>query len=816
MQHTKTILKASLLTTGALFSASCAQAQVPTEPATAPAQNWSINVNAAQPGAAINPNFYGLMTEEINHAYDGGLYAELIRNRSFRDDDNKLVFWSPVQSGGTTANISLEKTGGVNDALYASLKLDATTNGARVGVANDGYWGIPVKPKTTFTGSFYAKSTTKTPLTVSIETNDDKTVLAQTTVKGIGTDWKKYSFTLKTGDVAQSLNNRLVVSTTKTGTIWLSMVSLFPPTFNNRVNGNRIDLTQKLIDMKPAFLRFPGGNYVDPGHYEWKKSIGPLDERPIGRAEWGYRSSLGLGLTEFLFWCDEVKMEPLLAVTDGRGWLAGDADVTSLVQDALDEIEYVSGDAKTTKWGAKRAADGHPAPMKLRYVEIGNEDFFDKLDVYNARFAKFYDAIRAKYPDLKIIATRDDISSRRPDLIDDHLYPSVRDMLHASHNYDNYDRSKPKIFVGEWATKVGEPTPPLIAALSDAAYLTGLERNADVVQMACYAPLFVNVNRGARQWGTNLIGYDALTSFGSPSYYMQSLFSHNKGDTVLPIKLSMPAAPVTAPIPHGSIGLGTWDTQAEYKDVSVTANGATALKGDFSGAKSGWNEERGDWKTQDGSLVQTSNATYSFASIGDPKWTDYTYHLKARKISGAEGFLIFFHVKGADDAIFWNIGGWKNTRSALQVAGGTGNTEFGNTNTTVETGRWYDIYIDVKGTHIRGSIDGKVITEAEEPQSATPETIYASSSRDTATGDIILKVINMAENAQTVQLNINGAPKIAANAAGWLLTGQPGDQNSVAEPQKIAPQAITINNTGASFSHEFAASSVSVIRLKTR
>src|SRR4030095_5154947 len=192
------------------------------------------------------------------------------------------------------------------------------------------------------------------------------------------------------------------------------------------------------------------------------------------------------------------------------------------VQEALDEIEYVIGDA-TTKWGGERAKHGHPAPFKLEYVEVGNEDFFDRSRSYDGRFAQFYDAIKAKYPQLQVISTMP-VQSRRPDLIDDHAYLSPRSMLRAVPRYHDYDRSAPKIFFGEWATQDGTPTPTLRAALSDAAWLTGLQQDADVVIMNCYAPLLVNVNRNASQWGTHLLGYDAAHSFGSPSYYAQVMF----------------------------------------------------------------------------------------------------------------------------------------------------------------------------------------------------------------------------------------------------------------------------------------------------
>ena len=390
---------------------------------------WQMTVQTDKPGAKINPSFYGLMTEEINHAYDGGLYAELIQNRVFKDNDHEPIHWSLVQGTGGEGTMSLDKTNPVNPALINSLRLEITTPGQRVGVSNEGFCnyskgpggrvvsgpgGMPVMPNSTYKVTFWAKANGMIgSLTASLESRDGKTIYAQSTVNGVMGDWHKFTLELKIGaDVQASLNNRFVLYANKAGTVWLGFVSLFPPTYKNRTNGNRIDLDEKLAAMHPAFLRMPGGNYVDPGHYEWKKTIGPVDQRPGHMGAWDYRVSDGLGLLEFFLWCEDLNMEPLLAVTDGRGWLPGNGDVTPLVQDALDEIEYATGDT-STKWGAKRAADGHPAPFKLHYVEIGNEDFFDPREVYEARFQKFFDAIRAKYPQLKIIATRRDMHTPR-------------------------------------------------------------------------------------------------------------------------------------------------------------------------------------------------------------------------------------------------------------------------------------------------------------------------------------------------------------------------------------------------------------------
>jgi len=300
---------------------------------------------------------------------------------------------------------------------------------------------------------------------------------------------------------------------------------------------------EKLAAMHPAFLRFPGGNYLEGDHiserFEWKKTIGPLVDRPTHPSPWHYHSSDGMGLLEFLQWCEDLNMQPVLAVYAGYSMqqehVNAGPDLDPYVLDALDEIEYVTGGPET-KWGAIRAKNGHPQPFKLNYVEVGNEDFFDRSGSYDGRYAQFYRQIKAKYPDLQIIATTP-VKSVRPDVLDEHFYKRATEFFQDTTHYDKTDRNGPKIFVGEWATREGVPTPNFGAALGDAAWMTGLERNSDVIIMAGYAPLLVNVNPGGLQWDTDLIGYDALRSYGSPSYYAQAMFSNYLGDVTLESKV---------------------------------------------------------------------------------------------------------------------------------------------------------------------------------------------------------------------------------------------------------------------------------------
>ncbi len=784
-----------------------------------------ITVHVDHPGPKISPMFYGLMTEEINHAYDGGLYAELIQNRGLRDSDRGPIHWSVVKSGSGTGFVVLD-----NDPTDRglNLKLSATVANSndRVGLANDGYWGIPSWPNTTYQLSFYAKASAglSGPLTATIETNDEGKVLAQTTISGLTTGWKKYTATLKTGSVPTSNTNRFVISLPGAGTVWFRSISLFPPTYKHRKNGNRIDLMEKMAEMNPSFLRMPGGNYLEgntiPERFDWKATIGDVSKRFGHQGPWGYRSSDGLGLLEFLEWCEDLHMQPVLAVFAGYALQGAHIDpgpgLQPYVQDALDEIEYLTGGPNTV-WGARRIKDGHPKPFPFTYVEIGNEDGFDRSGSYDGRYAQFHDAIKAKYPKLQIIATAP-VKTRKPDVIDDHYYRSAAEMERDSGHYDRYDRKGPKIFVGEWASIEGNQTPTHQAALGDAAWLIGLERNSDLVVMEAYAPLLINMNPKAAQWPTNLIGYDATKSFGSPSFYVQSMFGKNTGDTVLPTTVKVATATKVKPfVPHGKVGLGTWRTDSEYKDIEVTHNGETLYKKDFAEGTSGWGIRRGSWKVEGDSLRQTTMEDDTHASAGDAKWTDYTYHLKAKKLGGEEGFLVLFHVQNSQNYMQWNIGGWGNSRSAIQQHANGDVHEVGRaTGTTVETGRWYDIKIVTSGTHVKFYLDDKLITQITETDKPIVSPLYAGASRVSRTGEIIVKVVNVSGEPIFAQLNLDGLVGSVTSGEGWVLVGKPEDQNSIAEPKKVAPHKIRVGDVPQHMTRTYLPYSVTVLRLKTQ
>ena len=555
------------------------------------AQPATLTIQADKPVAKVSPTLYGLMTEEINYSYDGGLYGELVQDRTFQSSRSDTENWVPVPQGTAHGLVVRDPATGPSAALPASLKVTVTAadKANAFGLRNRGWWGVPLRANTTYTASVYAKGDAAAGVRVSLVANNTGKVLASASLPALTGDWKQYSFTLKTGaDVPASADNQILVSVEHPGTVWLQLLSVFPPTYKGRVNGNRVDLMELMAAMHPTFLRFPGGNYLEGDHinerFDWKKTIGPLVDRAGHRSPWKYQSSDGMGLLEFLGWCEDLKMQPVLAVYAGyslqQEHVNPGPELAPYVQDALDEIEYVTGDG-STKWGAERAKDGHPAPFALSYIEVGNEDWFDRSKSYDARYAQFYDAIKAKYPALQLIATTP-VKGHTMDVVDDHYYKRAEQFFADVHHYDNADRKGPKVFVGEWATREGTPTPNMGAALGDAAWMTGMERNSDLVILSSYAPLLGNVNPNGMQWQADLIGYNANSSYGSPSYYAQAMFASHVGTEIVASELQGAGDrlfySVTRDAAKGVLYLKLVNASSVAQEIKVSLAGATGVK----------------------------------------------------------------------------------------------------------------------------------------------------------------------------------------------------------------------------------------------
>lgn len=782
-----------------------------------PSLSASLTVHADRPGPKISSSLYGIFFEEINHAGDGGLYAELIRNRSFEESD-RPVHWRMVKEGMVDAEMSIDSLYSVSEKneKYLRIRVLLALEG-HIGIANSGYWGIAVTKGSSYDCSLYAMALDglNKSVTVVLEAPDDK-ILASATLGGITSDWKKISTVLTVGEDCP--NARFVIRIHEPGMLFIDMVSLFPKhTFRDRPNGFRRDLAGMLANLNPSFVRFPGGCWVEGDvlglAYRWKETIGDVANRRYQYNLWQYHSTNGLGFHEYLQLCEDLGADPLFVINAGmsHNGFVPLKDMKPWVQDALDALEYANGPAES-RWGALRARHGHPAPFNLRYMEIGNEN---GGSVYDERYAMFHDAIKAKYPNVQLIANVwGGYPKNRPvSIVDEHYYASARFFIDNASKYDSYDRNGPRVYVGEYAVTQGCGNGNLRAALGEAAFMTGMERNSDVVVMSSYAPLFANLNE--KKWNPDLIYFNATDVFGTPSYYVQQMFSKNRGDVILPIDLSVePTPPDALPPRNGKIGVGTWNTQSEYRDIRVTKGEKTLYVSDFETGAKEWTPLGGEWKLVDGYLRQAAGGSDRRAVTGDSTWIDYTITLKARKLGGAEGFLILFSVKSAEDFVWWNIGGWGNTRHAIEVGSEGGKSIAGNeVSGSVETGRWYDVRIELKGQNVKCYLDGKLIHDLTYDDSA-PKALHAVASRQSSSGEIILKVVNVSKYAVTTSMKLEGVTSVGSSASSVLLTSSDvRDENSLEEPRKIYPKRFSVDGISENFKYVFAPHSVTVLRM---
>ncbi len=784
-----------------------------------------ITVQCDAPGIKVSPNLYGVFFEEINHAGDGGLYAELVRNRDFEEaeKDGAVPGWTITNRGTASVKASLDLMRPLSTANPHSLRLDMT--GGKAGTAvltNVGYWGIAAKRGHSYRFALSLRRNADAPskITVALESKAG-IVYARKEINGIGTNWKSFSGALRPD--ADDPDARMVITSESTGTLWLDEVSLFPAnTWKRRMNGLRSDLAGSVNTLKPAFVRFPGGCYVEGGDklsdaFRWKDTLGTIANRPGHfNGNWGYRSTDGLGYHEYLQWCEDMKATPLFVVNCGLSHKEAvplDA-LEPWVQDALDAIEYANGPV-TSKWGATRASNGHPKPFHLRYVEIGNENgmfngFGGTMQQYSERYIRFYKAIKAKYPDIRTIAnTR---IAEPMEVVDDHYYNSPEWFWTNTHLYDKTSRKGPNVYVGEYAVTQNCGQGNLRAALGEAAFLVGLERNSDVVEMASYAPLFVNVND--RVWNPNAIVFDGARSYGTPSYHVQQIYANNRPDTILHV--ICPEMPLMGG--KGGVGLGTWATQAEYKDVVVTQGGKTLYSSNFTQGSADWKPVRGAWSVVDGALRQTDAGTDRRIMLTNAALTDashYTLRLKARKMSGDEGFLVMFQAQDEGSYYWLNLGGWRNTEHAIEKSMGGGKITLGSHATgSIETGRWYDVRVETVGNRIEAYLDDKKVLDVED---AGIPTLAAGGGMMDRNGEIVIKVVNGAESARNAVIDLPGSSEFEATGTAITLKGSAMDEeNSFASPTKIAPVSRRIDGISSHFRYTFPARSVTVLRLKRR
>ncbi|MET9455949.1 alpha-L-arabinofuranosidase C-terminal domain-containing protein [Streptomyces canus] len=793
--------------------------------------DYAITVDPAARGAKIDDTMYGVFFEDINRAADGGLYAELVQNRSFEYSTADNSSYTPLTSWTVAgAGQVVDDAGrlGERNRNYLSL-------GAGSSVTNAGYnTGIHLEEGKKYDFSVWARADAGTALTASLQ-DAEGTLAAAREVTVTKSGWAQYKATFtatRTGS-----DGRLTVASSAAAA--LDMVSLFPrDTYRGEPNGLRKDLAEKIAALQPGFVRFPGGCLVNTGSmedysaasgwqrrrsYQWKDTIGPVEQRATNANFWGYNQSYGLGYYEYFRLSEDIGAMPLPvvpALVTGCGQNKAVVDEALLkrhIQDTLDLIEFANGPASST-WGKVRAKMGHAKPFHLTHIEVGNEE--NLPNEFFARFKEFRAAIQAKYPDIQVISNSgpDDSGTTfdtawqlnkdaKVDMVDEHYYNSPQWFLQNNDRYDSYDRSGPKVFLGEYASQGNT----FKNGLTEAAFMTGLERNADVVKLASYAPLFANEDYV--QWRPDLIWFNNHASWNSANYEVQKLFMNNVGDRVVP-STATGTPSLLAPI-TGAVGLSTWATTAAYDDVRVTgADGNTLLTDDFSGDASQWTHTGGgSWSVQDGQYVQTDvNAENTMVSAGDPSWHDYDLKAKATKKAGKEGFLVAFGVKDTGNYFWWNIGGWNNTQTAVEQAVDGGKSTLISKAGSVETGRTYDIDVKVRGRQVTLYLDGQEWGSFTDDKPAEPFRQVVT--KDQKTGDLIVKVVNAQNAAARTAIDLGGA-KVASRARVTTLAAGPDAVNSETSTA-VAPVKSTFDGVAGKFSYTFPANSVTFLRIRQR
>jgi alpha-L-arabinofuranosidase len=787
---------------------------------------WNVDIAGA--GPVVSPTMHGIFFEDINYAGDGGLYAELVENRSFEHKVG-MHAWTAENRGGAEGTQALANEDPIHPNNPRYLRLEIASAGDGYGISNLGYRGIPVKGGEEYRFAIHARAANGYTggLKVRIESLGGR-VLAEGKIDKLTSSWQRHKLLLACPDTDQA--TRLVVLADAAGKVDLDMVSLFPKnTWKGRENGMRADLSQLLADMKPGFMRFPGGCIVEgndlPNAYRWKDTVGDVSVRKQNWNRWTqddpnrpdhhYHQTYGLGFFEFFQFCEDIGAEAVPVLNCGMSCqfqakqLVPLGELDPWVQDALDLVEFANGPVTST-WGKLRAEMGHPEPYGMKSLGIGNEQWGEE---YFKRYEVFYKALKQKYPEITLITTAgpgvddgnwklawDKFRSGTPaEVVDEHYYRPPGWFLEHSARYDSYDRKGPKVFAGEYAAHRKDKASTLDAAICEAAFMTGLLRNADVVTMSCYAPLLAR--EGFVQWTPDMIWFDATRVMPTPTYHIQSMYGKNRPDRMLPSTFDNNTALGEG---GGLIGLGTWLSQAEYKDV-VVKDGKNVLFRSEKGLED-WSAKSGQWLAEDGVLKQTGNDEGAIALAGDPSWSDYTLSLKARKTGGQEGFLILFRSADEKDRCWWNIGGWGNTGHALEIKG----YESPRVRGSIETGRWYDIRIEAKGGEIQCYLDNKLIHNLKRPLRPS---VYAAAGIDRKAGEIILHATNPSASAREITINLKGW-KSAKPAHGQVLTSaSPDDLNTLDNPGKVAPAEVSVPVSGGTIKHTLSAWSHTVLRV---
>lgn len=863
------------------------------------AANYTLGIDAEDEVHDISDLLFGIFIEDINFAADGGLYTEMVVNRSFEFTtlaaNNQEHGWSDV--GTVTSEAAIADAAGGLNANNTNYMVLTNTSGEMAGIANKGFLdGMSIEKDAAYDFSVYIKGLDGYTGSFTVNLMSGNDVAATATIDAVTSEWAKYECTL-TSTVTASSGVKLQVLMND-GSAAVDMVSLLP---QDNIGGLRTDLVEKLKELNPSFLRFPGGCVVEgvslETAYDWKDSIG-CDEngepyefngtygdvaaRTQGQNIWTnegttndpYPSFMtyGLGFYEYFCLAEEVGAIGVPVINAGKacqGQSAGASVATfspkfeQYIQDALDLVEFCRGDA-STEWGAVRIAMGHEEPFELKYVGIGNEqwgsDFFEHYEAFVTAFEEAREENPDMYGDIELSFTSgvDDGDSghdmyiaayneaarwlkANPDsditdyagVIDHHYYNSPSWFFSHTDYYDeeNYSRDLENmstslyggginVFLGEYAAQSNT----LQAALAEAAYMTGLERNGDIVKMAAYAPLFGNLT--ATHWSPDLIWFNNHESTSSINYYVQQIFGQNVGDTLL--ASTFDGAKLEVESLKGKVGLGTWNTAAIFDNLVVTDNesGDEICKDDFETDDFAENWEKvsdGNWSVSDGQLVQSSAATNTgmydttgtAAYFGDADMSNYTLEVEATKTSGDEGFLIAFAVEGSNNNYFWNIGGWGNTVSCLQqVTEGTKSGQVTGTvkNVAISANKTYKLKVVVSDMNIKCYIDDVLYVDYNTDSEVGYESYQVVSTDET--GDIIVKLVNVAEDNRTFAIDIANLDGVSDTATVYQVAGENlSDDNILGQEEAVSMETFELSGVSEKFNYTAPKYSVTVLRL---
>lgn len=816
-----------------------------------------LNVDLASHEADVPSSMYGIFFEEINHAGDGGLYGEMLMNRSFEErvlpegytiENGELVppqvinhmvgkptvthfkwgtdpypGWELVRKDAAyaTARIVTEKPN--FQTAPTSMKVEVNNLGEGVSLVNKGYWGIALQKNTAYKLRMYVRNVKSNgELKVRLLGKDDHE-LGKVTFDLTPGKWHEYKATMEASDTTTV--GRLSIDLPTEDTYYFDYVSLFPvDTYKGRENGMRKDVAQMLEGLRPAFIRWPGGCIVEgitlSNRVEWKKTLGD----PAGRSgqydTWGYHNTYGFGYKEFLDFCEDIGAQGMYVCNVGiacqarTGEACSDKEAEAYLEDALDAIEYAIGNTDT-EWGAIRAKEGHPTPYPLAYVEIGNEN---SGPVYDRRFNMFYDAIKTKYPQLVLISNHgiDGIGeARKTDMVDPHWYVEPEYFFKNANIFDKHERNKHKVYVGEYACNQGVGSGNMLAALSEAAFITGMERNSDLVTMASYAPLLEN--RNDRGWPTNLIWMSNNQVVGRSSYYVQKLFVENKPTYNLKTDGIVESEALEPFIDYeGYVGIGTWSTQTQFRNLKVTNAVGKTLEADMTD-DSQWEIKHGTWKQKNGVYTQVGeeNRTALIWKSGKVN-KGSVIEFEVNKLSGNEGFLLYLGLQDISlkKGYMLNVGGWGNSCTAIETVNDNNSSILSEKVTDkLNENQWHKVRIVITENGADYYMDDKQILSH---QSAPLKRKFYLAGYDEYSGEVIVKVVNASDNPCLTQINLNGGEVEKVGRVITLSAGSKLEENSFEEPFKIVPKEIAYNSFSSSFKYEFKPNSVTVLRMKKK